>query len=150
MSRIINLEGWIDVIAGTAYTAAGTSTLTSAALDTGAEFDSYLVLAKFGTAAADNTVTTTSSATSGGTYAANGVSAVASTATTHVCLRVEGGSRDSSGVTCRYIKTVCARGTSTTLEYCFVIPYSSKTGLFAPASDWTTAHSFTGYIEPTA
>ena len=54
--RITNLEGWIDVIAGTAYTAAGTSTLTSAALDTGADFDSVLVLAKFGTAAADNTL----------------------------------------------------------------------------------------------
>ncbi len=150
MSRILNLEGWIDVLAGTAYTAAGTSTLTSSALDLGADFDSVLVLAKFGTAAANNTVAITSSTTSGGSYAANGVTAVASGSNTHVALRVEGMPRDSSGNVCRYFKTVCARGTSSTLEYVFAIAYSSKSGLKAPASDWTTAHSFTGYIEPTA
>lgn len=146
MYHITNLEGWINVVvpSETEEIAAGTSTITSAEVDIGADFDSFLVLAGIGTAAANNTLTVTTSETSGGTFAANGISAVAFGATNaHAALRVEATKH-------RYVKVVVARGTSTTINYAIVIPYSSKSGLKAPASDWTTNHSYAGYVTPEA
>lgn len=144
--HITNLEGWIDVHvpSETEEIASAGTTITSAEIDLGADFDSFLILAGIGTAHADNTLGATTSEASGGTFAANGITPEAFGANAHACLRVENSKH-------RFVKIVIDRsGADSTINYGILIAYSSKSGLKAPASDWATAHSFAGFVTPVA
>jgi hypothetical protein len=106
---------------GVVYTAAGTSTLTSAAVDM-AGYEGAVCFAKFGTAAADNTLKAQQSSDDGSADAyadllGTSVGVGASDETVFLDIKKP---RE------RYLKFLALRGTSTTLEYMIVFKYGAR------------------------
>jgi hypothetical protein len=100
------------------HTAAGTSTITSAAVDT-AGFEGCVLLTSYGTAAADNIANAAQCDTSGGTYADLAGTAVATgTSDEDVWIDVYRPREP-------FLKMVCVRGTSSTLESIWAILYGA-------------------------
>lgn len=98
-----------------AYTGAGTTTITSSAIDMQG-YDSLMVVALIGTAAANNVITVQGGATT--TTAAT----VATSGSSSVSLQVI----DVQNIQLRYVKVSVARGTSSTIEQVTVIRYNAR------------------------
>ena len=109
-----------------AYTAAGTSTITSSAIDMQG-YEHLMVIALIGTAAANNIVTVQTGDTT--TTAAT----TATSASASVSLQVI----DVQNVNKRYVKISVARGTSSTIEQVSVIRYGARSAAVTQAA--TTA-----------
>lgn len=106
-----------------AYTTAGTSTITSSAIDMQG-FEHLMVIALIGTAAANNVITVQTGDTSStsATSATSGSSSVS--------LQVI----DIQNVNKRYVKVSVARGTSTTIEQVTVIRYGTRAAAVTQAA----------------
>ena len=114
-----------------AYTAAGTSTITSSAIDMQG-YEHLMVIALIGTAAANNIITVQTGDTSS-TTATSATSGSAS-----VSLQVI----DIQNVNKRYVKVSVARGTSSTIEQVIVIRYGARSlGVTQAATTLATTYS---------
>jgi len=103
------------------HTTAGTSTVTSDAIDM-AGYDAVLVLSSFGTAASGNTVKLQQSSDDGSTDTYDdltGTSVTSGTSDEDVWVDLQRPQK-------RYIKAVFARGTSSTLESVWAILYRPR------------------------
>lgn len=111
----------IKILNPLATAGAGTSTLTSDAIDT-AGYEGIFVLAKFGTAAADNTLKAQQSSDDGDADAyadLAGTQVGVGASDELVWLRIH---RPRE----RYVKILALRGTSTTLDALFVFAYGAR------------------------
>lgn len=129
-----NLSGVVKLLKVQDHTTAGTSTITTDAIDTKG-FSGVLVLSSFGTAASNNTVKLQQSSDDGSSdsYAdLTGTSITSGSSDEDVWL-------DLYRPRERYIKAVFARGTSTTLESVWAI-------LYGPLSAPVTYNNTTGTI----
>ena len=106
-----------------AYTAAGTSTITSSALDMQG-YEHLLVIAQIGTPAANNIITVQTGDTSS-TSATSATSGSSSVSTQVI---------DIQNVNKRYVKVSVARGTSTTIEQVTVIRYGPRSAAVTQAA----------------
>lgn len=98
-----------------AATIAGTTTITSAAFDmTG--YEHVMVIATFGTPAANNTVTLQTGATS---TTASTVATMNDATLTPLIL-------DCQNVPLQFVKVQCARGTSSTIDQVTIIRYGAR------------------------
>lgn len=129
-----NLSGVVKLLKVQDHTTAGTSTITSDAIDTKG-FSGVLVLSSFGTAASGNTAKLQQSSDDGSTddYSdLTGTSITSGTSDEDVWLDLYRPQK-------RYVKAVFARGTSTTLESVWAI-------LYGPLSAPVTYNNTTGTI----
>ena len=116
----------------TAATTAGTTTITSSALDC-AGFDGVMIIAVLGTAATNNTLTLQTGAIS---TTADTSSIVAATAS--IGLLVLDTKLDK-----RYIKTKVVRGTSTTIDQVIAIRYKARAKAVAQTAAQNVIAQFT-------
>lgn len=117
------------------HTTAGTSTVTSDAIDMNG-YDSVMVLSSFGTAASNNTVKLQASSDDGGSddYSdLEGTSVASGSSDEDVFVDLRQAPK-------RYIKAVYARGTSSTLESVWAFLYNARS---LPV-DNTTSGTITG------
>ncbi len=117
----MNLSKAIKIELGAATTAAGTSTVNGATIDTQG-FEGVLFVIKFGTAAADNTIKAQQGAASNLSDAADlaGTSVGVGASDELVWLDIHKPLE-------RYVRCVALRGTSTTIDGCFAFLYGPST-----------------------
>lgn len=128
-----NLSGSIKITKVQDHTAAGTSAVTSDALDMSG-FAGVLFLTSFGTAAANNTLLAAQDTASNGSFTdLLGTSITSGTSDEDVWI-------DITSPLKRYVRVEVARGTSSTLESIWAIQY----GAAAEPIDNTTAGTIIG------
>lgn len=105
---------------GAATTIAGTSAVNGAIFDM-SRYEGIVFIAKFGTAATDNTIKAQQGADSGLSDAADlaGSSVAVGASDEIVCLEIHKPIE-------RYVRMVAVRGTSTTLDWAVAIPYDHR------------------------
>lgn len=116
-----NLSSAIKILNPLATTSAGTSTLTSDAIDT-AGYEGILAIAKFGTAAAGNTLKAQQSSDDAASDAytdLEGTSVGVGSSDEIVWLEIHQPRE-------RYLKVLALRGTSTTLDSLIVLGYGPR------------------------
>jgi hypothetical protein len=134
------LSNFVKIMQGAATTAAGTSEVDGATIDT-AGLEGVLFIAKFGTAATDNTLQAQQGADSGLSDAADliGTSVAVGASDEIVWL-------DLYRPQERYVRVQVERGTSTTLDWCVALGYCPR----VTPVDNTTAGTIAGeaHISP--
>ncbi len=143
MGPNFDLAKIIDFFVGLAEVADGTTLQTTAECALSPKFDNVLAIAYFDTPAANNTLGIHGATSSGGSFSLLGTVIAAGVTNNLVVKEIKN---------CQHgwVKGVATRGTSTTLGFLILIPYSSKSGAMAPASDWKTNASYSMQVAPTA
>lgn len=119
----MNLSNYVKISQGAATTTAGTSDVNGDILDMSG-YDGVLWVAKFGTAASNNTLHAQQDSASGGGTMADlaGTSVTVGSSDEIVWLDLK---HNPAGE--RYVRVVADRGTSTTLDWCVALRYDAKT-----------------------
>lgn len=134
----MNLSKQVAISQGAATTAAGTSEIDGAAIDM-AGYEGCLFIAKFGTAATDNTLQAQQSTASGSGYADLEGTLVTVGASDEIVYL------DLVKPQEQYVRVQVERGTSTTLDWCVAIRYGANGGRKQPV-DNDTAGTIAGEV----
>ena len=117
---MMQLSNYIKILSGAATTSAGTSTVDGATIDTQG-YEGVLWIAKFGTAASNNTLQAQQGAASDLSDAADLASTKVGVGSSDELVWLDLRNPDE-----RYVRCQALRGTSTTLDWVIALPYGPR------------------------